>query len=344
MGIQFHMIYFKIKDQLTHKWSSLLQELSFSEQSSHNVQGRLSIADLFPKSMSRCGVYCFEKANGTYYIGQSVDVVKRFAQHCRNDDSISSIWFQAVSQSELNEREKHAIETAEKAGLPIRNKSLVSSILGETDLDYLVPPADQERWLRDSNAALADVPRLQIEEKYKLRFRDNFFLFRQMSCFNQLRKILTTYIENCILYPRTTEMSFWELSCLPNTNKSHHPRYFALNINFMEVFVAGFAVKDNAFWAFINSSEKAFRGNEEWEAILLSQDYRTLTYDNSRQYKAAGHDQVMFHIESLDELEKFITEDRLIRSAKEFNLRLMKKGATIYSRYHCFDLVDAILE
>ena len=37
------------------------------------------------------------------------------------------------------------------------------------------------------------------------------------------------------------------------------------------------------------------------------------------------------------------TESAIINCIKEMNLRLMRKGGTIFSKYHCFDLVHDIL-
>ena len=45
------------------------------------VEGRVSIADLYPSERRRCGIYLLEHADGMHYVGQSVDVVRRFDQH-----------------------------------------------------------------------------------------------------------------------------------------------------------------------------------------------------------------------------------------------------------------------
>ena len=57
----------------------LIARLGFP--SLHNVSGRHSIAELIGKSKNRCGIYLLHFDSGTYYIGQAVDVVRRFGQH-----------------------------------------------------------------------------------------------------------------------------------------------------------------------------------------------------------------------------------------------------------------------
>ena len=75
----------------------------------------------------------------------------------------------------------------------------------------------------------------------------------------------------------------------------------------------------------------------------LYNKYKTLHGEIS-DYRAAGSDQVVFHFSDLDELEDMLSnEEKIIDSIKELNLRLMRKGGTIYSPYHCFDLANDVL-
>lgn len=323
--------------------AKIIQELGFPETSIIETAGRLSISDVFPKSKKRCGIYCFKKSNETYYIGQAVDVVRRFSQHCKNHDNIVCIWFQPIPQRNLDTVEKDLIFRAEESGLPIVNKSLVSSIVGETDFDLLVDRETQEKWLSFQETIILDEDKVNPPEKYRIRYRDSFLKFKKNEIYNDLSTLLKTYIKNCIPFPRKTEMSFWEVSCLPSTNASHHPRYFALNINQMEVFVVGHSAE--GFWAFINTSKESFLlEDNSIEDVSAEHDYSDVGFNDEINYKAAGYDQVQFDFTSVKELQQFLTEPRFIRSARLFNLRLMRKGGTIYSKFHCFDLVDDILD
>ncbi len=72
----------------------------------HDVEGRLSIADLLPKSRSRCGIYMFALANGLFYIGQSRDAAKRYAQHRKKYDNITRFAFRHVERQDLDEIEQ----------------------------------------------------------------------------------------------------------------------------------------------------------------------------------------------------------------------------------------------
>lgn len=61
-------------------------------------------------------------------------------------------------------------------------------------------------------------------------------------------------------------------------------------------------------------------------------------------YRAGGVDQVSMYFSDLNEVEDILlTEPIVVKSIKEFNLRLMRKGPTIFSKYHCFDLVKDVV-
>lgn len=113
----------------------------------------------------------------------------------------------------------------------------------------------------------------------------------------------------------------------------------------MEVFVIGYERKTNVPFAFFVLTALFIRDvdvNKEIERLYSK--YETLVANDS-YYRAAGNDQVLFHFSNLNELENILlTEPEIIKSIKELNLRLMRKGGTIYSPYHCFDLANEIIE
>lgn len=102
-------------------------------------------------------------------------------------------------------------------------------------------------------------------------------------------------------------------------------------------------MKDSCFWGFVNTSLKYFLYGENIDDIILDSNYHTLTYNDTYHYMACGQDQIQFNFLDINEFILFLIEPRLINASKHFNLNLMRKGGTIYSKYHCFDLVDDIL-
>ena len=64
----------------------MITELGFPAPT--DVRGRRSIADLLPKSRDRRGIYLLEFSDGTFYIGQALNVVRRFGQHRQRHDNM----------------------------------------------------------------------------------------------------------------------------------------------------------------------------------------------------------------------------------------------------------------
>ena len=323
--------------------TKIINQLGFQFDTAFNVQGRLSIADLFSKSKSRCGIYLLNFSDDTFYIGQATDTVRRFAQHRKNYDNIVRLWFQPVKREKLNEVEQRLIHEAEMQGLLLINKTFVSNIIGDTDLDLIISPTEQDNWLENDIEISNNGYDLYatVEVNHKIKYRQNFDKLKQAENYEQLKRILSLYIRKCLPAFKKTELSFWALSCMPSTNINTYPRYFCMNVNAMEVFVLGFERKTKKPFTFIVLTS-LFLDNDK-ELDRLYDNYRTLEADQSK-YRAAGADQVRFHFSDLDELENILlNEPKIINSIKELNLRLMRKGGTIYSPFHCFDLAKDVL-
>ena len=112
-----------------------------------NVATLFSISHLFGTSKKRCGIYLLQFTDELFYIGQAVDVVRRFSQHRRNYDDIQGFSFIPIVKDSLNEVEKELIFNAESLVFKLKNAVHVSSILGDTDFDLLMPISEQDAWL-----------------------------------------------------------------------------------------------------------------------------------------------------------------------------------------------------
>ncbi|MCC6177254.1 MAG: hypothetical protein IT305_18265 [Chloroflexi bacterium] len=80
-----------------------LQSMGFTIR--HSVAGRESVAQLFPRDRRR-GIYVLHFANGQHYVGQSVEVVRRYGDHRRNHPDIAEISFREVPQDALDTEEE----------------------------------------------------------------------------------------------------------------------------------------------------------------------------------------------------------------------------------------------
>lgn len=309
----------------------------------HSVKGRVSISDLFPVSKNRCGIYLLQFSDNTFYLGQALDAVRRFAQHRKNYDTIVHHWFQPVSKAQLDEVEQRLIRKAEREGLLLTNKTFVTNVIGQTDLDLLIPPSAQEEWV--ANGLPLDNEGVDLaksaDEKFQVKYRQEFQVLSRKPAYSQIRALLRFYITLCLPAFRKTELSFWALSCLPSTNKGTYPRFFSLNINGMEAMVAGTEKVTERPFTFVVVTGAVFVSIAERKRFVLTYDCDV----EASKYRAAGVDQLRIYFPSMVCLLNALKNEATLRhSIREMNLRLMRRGGTIFSPYHCFDLVRDVLK
>src|SRR5215211_1036625 len=193
------------------------------------VHGRASIADFF-KPRGRCGIYVLRFSNEEFYVGQAVDVTRRYAQHRKTHIDIEQIAFKQVPSGKLNEEERSLIWHLERQGWSLRNVTFASMPKGESDFDLVMPPEEQERWLDDLGYADEGGQRL-IDPELRRRYQRHYQRFLEMPHADEALDILCTYVKVGVPAIRRGEVSFWACSCLPTKDV-----YSRVNINWQEVF------------------------------------------------------------------------------------------------------------
>lgn len=320
-----------------------LSELGFDRQL--DVRGRSSIADILAGTKTRTGIYLLGYSDDTFYIGQALDVVRRFAGHRRLSCDIESFAFVKSPREFLDATEKQAIHQAEALGVRLRNRVHVADVLGSADLDELVPANSQAQWLDHPVSPIvgaADPVVLPLDSPQRWRTDPQFRQLWERPEYAKVRKTMATFIAMCIPVPATTQLAYWSLSALPGTNKSHHPRLACLNVNMMEVLVCGW-LPDRAdrFWGFANVSNSALTASFTTDHALLREFPGLTTHE--RQYRAAGGDDRSLEVQDLDLLTQIVQDLRIQAAARVLNLRLMRKGPTIYGKYHCPAFADDVI-
>lgn len=323
-----------------------LENLGFPSPS--DVVGLRSIAHLFGTSKRRCGIYLLVLPNERYYIGQAVDVVRRFAQHVKTHEWIVGFSFIPTPKSKLDTREKALIFDAESAGLTLVNVVHVSEVYGESDLDSLVSPVELAAWLKDpqqQNEVDFTTPPIEFSEAHLARYEANYKRFEDHPLFAPAAVLLYLYLESAVPFPRRTEYSFWSVSCLPSTNQSTWPRLLCLSAGVMELFCLGY-YKDPALaggaWGFVNVASDvlidAYGGEAGFQHAHPHVEVRRVAY------RDAGVHQVNLSAQIQDDMFDLLNDKAVTQAAAELCARLMRKRATIYSKFHCPQLVDAALE
>jgi hypothetical protein len=291
------------------------------------------------------GIYLLGYSDATHYIGQAVDVVRRFGGHRRLSPDIESFAFISTRRASLDNAEQNAIHYAEALRVRLRNRVHVADVLGPVDLDELVPEDSQHRWLNDPDVEIIDAAEpVMLPPDSPQRWRTDP-QFRQLAArpeYAAVQRIVADFIGRCIPAPATTQLSYWSLTALPSTNKLHHPRFGCLNVNMMEVLVCGWLPGSGAdLWGFMNVAESglpASFGSENAFAEAFPSVIR-----RRRLYRAAGGDDCLLEVPGLDLLRQLVQDPRIQAAARALTLRLMRKGPTIYGRYHCPAFADDAL-
>ena len=309
------------------------------------VKTFVSIAHIFKKNDKRCGIYILKFSNNLYYIGQAIDVVRRFSQHAKIHKDIEKFTFLSVEQNKLNEEERSLIYRAESMGLLLKNSIHVSSIIGDTDFDSIVDETEQQKWLASKTRyidALHSKRIIKLPEQQKVRFSKNYEIFLSSNYASKASSLLKRYILECIPIPFSSEYSFWSVSCTPSTNKNTHPRLFCVNAASMEIFVIGTVKKTKENFALVTVDEEVLM--EHWpDPDSFSINYPSLVWFD-RSYRDAGQNQVTFLSNNLDEVSRLLNDPGFCQAAASLNLRVMRKRSNLYAKYHCPQLIDKIIE
>ena len=320
----------------------VLSKLGFP--SPEEVFSLQTIANFFPTSRSRCGIYLLVFLDNTFYIGQAIDVVRRFVQHRRNYSNIFGFSFQPTKPVLLDEVEQDLIHKAERLGLTLLNTVHTSNVVGETDLDFVVSPEEQQAWLSASDtAALADGAELLVLPDSQIRRHTiKFRRFEENQHAKVALVLLREFVSNCLPSPKRTEYSFWVVSCLPSTNQSTWPRLGCVSAGIMELFVVGYDKNEtDTMWGFVNVASDVL--NDRIGGIRSFPEAHPKVELIESVYRDAGQHQICLHAWDEASLRAILTDKAVRKAARVLTLRVMRKRATIYGKYHCKQLANAIL-
>ena len=306
---------------------------------SHQVQGRDSIADLFP-SGKRCGLYILHFSNGEIYAGQTLDITRRYVQHRKIHCDIEKISFRRVAKKDLDEEERALIWMLERGDNRLRNIIFTSIPKGESDLDLIISAENQEKWLDGKGYVDVSGSRV-VNPELRRKYSRNFQRFVALPYSNEIAAVLREYICAGIPSPLRSELSFWARSCLPGHSNPSVTIYSRININWQEVLTA-YSYKGNIIFSFhlaLSPLEEAFGES----LSLLLEKFPSLNV-TEHFYEPGGQNQINLEIEGTESAKVLIQQKEIILATRLFNLRLMKKGPCAYSRYHCMDLADRLIQ
>ena len=181
------------------------------------------------------------------------------------------------------------------------------------------------------------LPEVQVE-----RFSKQFHKFKKHPLYISASDLLTTYVQHCIPAPMRTEYSFWAVSCLPATNRHTWPRVLCVSAGVMELLVLGFHKDDpSALWGFVTVASDVLSDTFKTDKSLM--DFFPSVEIVRRQYRDAGQHQVTLWAADEQSFAAILRHGAVQHSAASLALRIMRKRATIYSKFHCKQMANCAI-
>lgn len=302
------------------------------------VANRPSVADFFPAD-KRCGIYVLCFANDEVYVGQAVDVVRRYAQHRQNHGDITRLTFKRIARTALDTEERQAIWTLEQRGFRLRNITFSSLPKGDTDFDLLMRIEEQGAWLQGESTDDSHRERA-AHEALRGRFRDKFVRLMRRKDADIALDALRHYVPSCIPVPSRSEVSFWACSCLPAYRTPGVTILSRINVYWQEVFTV--AEENGNFVFTFNLARTPIARQYGTQGQELFRLHRGL-WQEDELYQPGGHDQMRLATDRVTTVRALLGDSHVRHAARLFNLRLMRKGPCNFGRYHCLELADQLL-
>ncbi|AGS34420.1 hypothetical protein B841_04715 [Corynebacterium maris DSM 45190] len=293
----------------------------------YDVRELDSIAIILVDEPSKRGLYRLGFADGSAYVGQSVNVISRFTSHRKRWEDIVTFEFFPVPAGDLNIPERTLIAATESAA-SVRNVRDTNRPYGEDDVEFTSTEGISTflPWERGKRTR----PGEDVTGKEAKKFTE----LARLTEYEVLRDLIGWFIYETLPDPYNTQRHLWVVSCLPAANRPRsHQRLLALSAGNLEVFVAyqdvidGMTVTD----LFINTTP-------------VDVDLHTLQDPKGRwvvekgRYSQAEVTRWRFTLESLEDILNgtlaFPHLELLVENAYQLNVRLMRQGGTMFGRFH----------
>ena len=303
------------------------------------VLGVESLAFRFEPEDSRTRIYILSFTNGERYVGKSLNVVNRFSTHRRRWDDITHIAFRSFLAEELSLREREILASVEQRGYRVRNLDLAGRPGGDSLLNLVMEEQAQAEWLESDASEPFDAPRYVAAA----RRAAGLARFQELTSRNNFPELLTaaaSYVATALPWPSQTEGRYWTATAMASTGRSSTwRRLIAISAQNAEVLVMGEATSggESVIDGFINIDKKAMNTVQVW----LHQQNLDI-YSRTRTYGTIG-DVYQLSFTGLQTLSHLLQEGSPIaQPAKELALNLMRKGPSMFTRFHNDHLADAI--
>lgn len=293
-----------------------------------------SMSAVLPEGFSRRGIYVLEFRDGELYVGQTVSLLARVATHARTwPGEIVAVRFAALETGDMDAAERDVVARLVQAGSRLRNVDLVALPLRSAALDVLVDPAVQAAWLDGDTGPLSIGDRGRVARQRK-RTEASYRLLQAHPEFDNTVAALAAYLRVCIPWPHVTEGRFWVVTCMPSTARSATGhRLCALSVNNVEVLVIGEVRDGDGGWqpsGFLNVALEPDVWPDVGGVHLVEVGHYDKVGDVQRIEFRGPHD-----------VEGLLALPGVAAAARTLAVGLLRKGTSLFGRFHDYHLADA---
>lgn len=311
-----------------------------------SVDGKTNVQHIIPRAQS--GIYVLAHKDGTYYIGLSINVGKRFEQHVFNKRPIAAYTFRKVRKPYLDIVETETIAILEDMGVKVTNTEKMKPEGSSQTNTKAIPPKDLTRWLNEDswNILSGEIPKSprphsDIEECYQSEFLHNPNAQGILDFYSE-------FVKKCIYKPFQTAPDKWNVTCMPATRYDWiegKPKVAALSLlNVGGQYVVLIIDDHRSIEISLAVKKSVFRRAHPNGVAELKRLAPSITEEETSVI-ALGDDQVDISV-LLSEAKLLLKDRGLIRAIRAIvvhNRGMNQEGSSIYKRYHCYALAKDIL-
>ncbi|MDR1823861.1 MAG: GIY-YIG nuclease family protein [Bifidobacteriaceae bacterium] len=297
---------------------------------SWTIDDSVSLSVLTPDA---CGVYVLVFTDGEEYVGQTRHLWSRFASHRRRwPGEICELQFSEVEPDRLDEAERDVIAMRERDGAKLRNVDLIGLPLRSPELDHYVDPVAVEDWLDGDMEAssIGERGALALQRRQTRRRYEELSKRPDYGC---IRDLLARYLYLCIPYPHRTERKIWVVTSLPTTGRnSRWRRLAALSINNVEALVIGEEPGQDG-----KPTTCGFINLARFDKLPAAPSCHV--WLEAGEYGKTGR-VTRAWFDDLAALDALLADEVLLDAARRLAVGLLRKGGTMFARFHDFNLAD----
>ncbi|MFI7496754.1 GIY-YIG nuclease family protein [Kocuria sp. M4R2S49] len=176
-----------------------------------------SLSAHFASGQDRCGIYVLTHEDGSQYVGQAVDIVRRCADHVRRaghapGERILAVHFAPAPKADLDQLEQRVVTFHEDLEAKLRNKLLTGNPVGDSPLNATFDEAEQLAFLADAEDLASVDPVAATRPPRGVAMKPGSARLLARADAGIVLDVLAVYLLHALPAPVATEGKFWHLS------------------------------------------------------------------------------------------------------------------------------------